>query len=47
MGIFTLTMADNVRAIEKWHRKKHTGPWHECVWEPCSETEEDFRRSWS
>lgn len=46
MSIFKLTMADNVHNIKKWHDKKHTGPWHECHWEPYSETEEEWRRCW-
>ena len=47
MGIFHLTVADNISHIKKWHDKKHQGPWFSCCWEPCSETEEEFRRLWS
>lgn len=47
MGLFHLTICDNVNAIRKWHDRKHAGPWHECNWDPCDETEAEFRRLWS
>jgi hypothetical protein len=47
MSGFHLQVGDNIRAIKKWHDRKHAGPWHECCWEPCQDTEEEFRRRWS
>jgi hypothetical protein len=47
MSMFHLTVGDNIRSIKRWHDRKHAGPWHECCWEPCQDTEEEFRRVWS
>lgn len=47
MSAFHLSMADNVASLRKWHDRKHPGPWASCVWEPCDQTETQFREVWS
>jgi len=47
MSAFHRTIADNVSSIRKWHDHKHLGSWADCVYEPCSVTETEFRRVWS
>jgi len=44
---FRLSMADNTAAFKKWHDRKHLGEWSECVYEPCSVTESQWRKAWS
>lgn len=47
MSPFHLSIADNVGFIRAWHDKTHSGPWSACVWEPCDQTETEFRKVWS
>jgi hypothetical protein len=47
MSGFHLTIADNVGALRRWHDKTHPGPWASCIWEPCDQTETEFRKAWT
>lgn len=43
---FHLSISDNVRAWKNWHDRKHTGAWAACMYEPCDQTETEFRKVW-
>ena len=47
MNAFHLSMTDNVGAWKRWHDLKHEGPWSSCIWEPCDQTETEWRKAWT